>query len=158
MIKEFVIPSSNSLVDSPDGHLKDPTLKGLSEDAIPNIRFNVAKTYGRLIEILQKLPDEETTYHAAQAKGSIDQLSGCPAGLDLIATAIVPSLQKLLTDSDVDVRYFANEALQQVRTEGKAAGSPGDMVDVQNENDGIRAQGSSSAGLNRTPLHTHSNK
>ncbi|KAI7044906.1 protein phosphatase PP2A regulatory subunit A, partial [Hortaea werneckii] len=38
-----------------------PILHRLVEDPIPNIRFNVAKSYAVLIDIFKRLPDESTT-------------------------------------------------------------------------------------------------
>ena len=83
-------------------------LDRLSADPIPNIRFNVAKTYKELIKVLRRLPNE----------GTISELdksgqSGVPSakGQDFISTQILPNLEKLQRDEDVDVRYFATEAM-----------------------------------------------
>lgn len=79
----------------------------LVSDPIPNIRFNVAKSYAVLIDTLRRLP----------AEGSIADLekSGSSAppsakGQDLISSQILPNLEKLQQDDDVDVRYFATVA------------------------------------------------
>ncbi|KAL2164260.1 hypothetical protein VTH06DRAFT_3476 [Thermothelomyces fergusii] len=45
-----------------------PMLEKLTNDEIPNIRFNVAKTYSALISALRRLPDEGTIYTLEQAK------------------------------------------------------------------------------------------
>lgn len=81
----------------------------LVTDAIPNIRFNVAKSYGVLIDTLKKLP----------ASGTILQLEKeekpappSPKGEELIQKQILPNLEKLQQDSDVDVRFFATTAAQ----------------------------------------------
>ena len=61
-----------------------PTVISMASDNVANVRFNVAKS-------LQKL----TPRMEAQATHS----------------AIKPVLDKLITDTDVDVKYFATEAL-----------------------------------------------
>ena len=79
----------------------------LVSDDIPNIRFNVAKSYAILIDVLKRLPDEGTIL-------SVEK-SGQPAnpsskGQDLVHQQILPNLEKLQQDDDVDVRYFATTA------------------------------------------------
>ena len=61
-----------------------PTVISMASDNVANVRFNVAKT-------LQKL----TPRTEAQSSH----------------TTIKPVLDKLITDTDVDVKYFASEAL-----------------------------------------------
>ncbi|CDZ97098.1 Protein phosphatase 2A regulatory subunit A and related proteins [Phaffia rhodozyma] len=63
---------------------------GLVNDAIPNIRFNVARALETVAVTLQS--DAE--------------------GQELAARRIVPALEKLAADSDPDVRYFASRALE----------------------------------------------
>jgi serine/threonine-protein phosphatase 2A regulatory subunit A len=75
-------------------------LLALAKDAIPNIRFNVAKSLEVLAATFSKAPD----------------------GLDLVQNKIVPVLEAMKNDSDADVRYFAARALQ------KGVGASG-MVD-----------------------------
>jgi serine/threonine-protein phosphatase 2A regulatory subunit A len=60
----------------------------MSTDDVANVRFNVAKT---LEKISQKLDT------------------------DCIQTKVVPTLEKLGDDGDIDVKYFANEALEKVK-------------------------------------------
>lgn len=74
-----------------------PTVIGLSEDPIPNIRFNVAKALETLTPSLKQ--DSNT--------------------VDLIESTVVPSLQKLTNDKDSDVRFFASRAL----LDGKSSSS-----------------------------------
>lgn len=81
----------------------------LVNDEIPNIRFNVAKSYAVLIDTLKQLP-EEGTLLALQKSGT--QGTGCQKGNDLITKQILPNLEKLQQDDDVDVRYFATTAAQ----------------------------------------------
>lgn len=85
-----------------------PMLDRLVSDAIPNIRFNVAKSYAVLIDTLRRLPAEGTL---AQLEKS--GTTGTPAarGQDLISSQILPNLEKLQQDDDVDVRYFATIAV-----------------------------------------------
>lgn len=84
----------------------------LVSDPIPNIRFNVAKSYAILIDTLRRLPAEGTL------KDVDEKSTGSPSskGQDLISNSILPNLQKLQQDSDADVRYFATTA---------AGGKPG---------------------------------
>jgi serine/threonine-protein phosphatase 2A regulatory subunit A len=80
-------------------------------DDIPNIRFNVAKSYSVLIGVLKRLPSEGTIY-SLESSGSTAPLS--PKGLELIQERILPNLEKLQKDDDVDVRYFATVAASSV--------------------------------------------
>lgn len=80
----------------------------LIDDRIPNIRFNVAKSYGVLISVLRQLPAEGTLVNLKPE----DIPSGpSPVALDLIQKQILPNLEKLRGDSDRDVRFFAEQAL-----------------------------------------------
>ena len=84
-----------------------PMMDKLVVDDIPNIRFNVAKTYGVLIDVLKKLPDQGTVYTLEKAG-----TPGTPSakGAELIQSRVLPSLEKLQKDDDVDVRFFATTA------------------------------------------------
>ena len=84
-----------------------PMLDKLVVDDIPNIRFNVAKTYAVLIDVLKRLPDQGTVYTVEKA-GSTGTPS--PRSAELIQDRVMPSLAKLQDDDDVDVRYFATTA------------------------------------------------
>lgn len=68
-----------------------PFINHLAEDSVPNIRFNVAKSYAVVVESL------------AEEKGKYK---------DLINKSIISSLEKLCQDSDIDVRYFASQSLE----------------------------------------------
>jgi hypothetical protein len=83
-------------------------------DEIPNIRFNVAKSYAELISVLKRLPDEGTIY-SLDKSGS----SAAPSqrGQILIQERILPSLEKLQKDDDVDVRFFATTAAASISGE-----------------------------------------
>ena len=61
----------------------------LSTDPIPNIRFNVAKAYAAVIPILKKTDGSQS----------------------LVPEVIKPTLLKLADDGDVDVRFYAHNAL-----------------------------------------------
>jgi len=86
-----------------------PMMDQLVSDDIPNIRFNVAKSYAVLIDVLKRLP-ETGTITSLEKEGK--PLKGCPKGLELIHDKILPNLEKLQQDDDVDVRYFATTAAQ----------------------------------------------
>ncbi|EEY22610.1 protein phosphatase PP2A regulatory subunit A [Verticillium alfalfae VaMs.102] len=95
-------------------------LDKLAEDDIPNIRFNVAKTYGVLIDVLRRLPEEGTIY-ALEKEGA--SFTPSPRGMELIQSRILPKLEKLQKDDDVDVRFFATTAANSV-TGAAASGEP----------------------------------
>lgn len=84
-----------------------PMLDKLVTDDIPNIRFNVAKTYAALIDVLRRLPESGTVHELVKAGEA-----GTPSarGQELIQQRIMPNLEKLQKDDDVDVRYFATTA------------------------------------------------
>ncbi|KAL8848894.1 MAG: hypothetical protein Q9221_006119 [Calogaya cf. arnoldii] len=84
-----------------------PMMDRLMSDDIPNIRFNVAKSYAILIDVLKRLPEDTTilSLEKAQTSGKAS-----PRGQELIQRSILPNLEKLQQDDDVDVRYFATTA------------------------------------------------
>ena len=84
-----------------------PILDKMVEDDIPNIRFNVAKTYSVLIDVLRRLPNEGTIYSLEQAG---QEFTASERGSELIQEKVVPYLAKLQKDDDVDVRFFATTA------------------------------------------------
>ena len=68
-----------------------PVLLQLMTDPIPNIRFNVAKSFEVVSETLTSLPE----------------------GPAVAKERVIPAVESLKNDSDADVRYFAGRALQQ---------------------------------------------
>ncbi|KMQ48867.1 phosphatase 2a 65kd regulatory sububit [Trichophyton violaceum] len=84
-----------------------PILDRLVTDDIPNIRFNVAKSYSVIIDTLRKLPEEGTL---SEADKSEQAATPSPRGQTIIQQQILPNLEKLQQDDDVDVRYFATTA------------------------------------------------
>jgi len=82
----------------------------LVHDDIPNIRFNVAKSYSVLIDVLKRIPEHGTLTNAEKSGSGPGQ--GSQRGHDLIKHAILPNLQNLQQDDDVDVRFFATTATQ----------------------------------------------
>jgi serine/threonine-protein phosphatase 2A regulatory subunit A len=64
-----------------------PTIKTLSADPVANVRFNVAKTLQKISPFLDSA---------------------------LIDAEVKPILDQLNTDSDVDVKYFASEAISSI--------------------------------------------
>lgn len=81
----------------------------LVEDDIPNIRFNVAKSYAILIDVLKRIP-ETGTLEAAEKEGKPQ--NGSARGTRLIEERCLPNLERLQQDDDVDVIYFAKTAAQ----------------------------------------------
>jgi serine/threonine-protein phosphatase 2A regulatory subunit A len=65
-----------------------PTVLGMANDGVANVRFNVAKTLQKLGPLL----DQNT-----------------------LQQQVKPTLEKLRTDSDGDVQYFAVEALEALK-------------------------------------------
>lgn len=65
------------------------TVTQMVDDPIPNIRFNVAKAFEVLAAVLNQTAP----------------------GRELTQSRIVPGLEKLKDDTDADVRYFAQKAL-----------------------------------------------
>ncbi|KAI7501507.1 protein phosphatase PP2A regulatory subunit A [Hortaea werneckii] len=87
-----------------------PILHRLVEDPIPNIRFNVAKSYAVLIDIFKRLPDETTTLSQLESTSPPPSTQGTAKGEELVRGEIMPPLEKLGQDDDVDVRFFATTA------------------------------------------------
>lgn len=71
-----------------------PFINHLSGDSVPNIRFNVAKSYAIIVESLG---------------------TDLPTYKELIRSTIIPSLETLSQDSDVDVKYFASQSLEKCK-------------------------------------------
>ena len=82
-------------------------MHNLVTDDIPNIRFNVAKSYTVLIDILKRLPPTGTIF---EIEKSGETPAPSPKGEELIQKTIGPDLEKLQQDDDVDVRFFATQA------------------------------------------------
>ncbi|EME87395.1 uncharacterized protein MYCFIDRAFT_70333 [Pseudocercospora fijiensis CIRAD86] len=87
-----------------------PILQSLVSDPIPNIRFNVAKSYAVLIDILKRLPDSDSATIVEMEKQGVIDFPGSARGQQIIREEIMPPLEKLMSDDDVDVRYFATTA------------------------------------------------
>ena len=66
------------------------TVVPMVDDPIPNIRFNVAKAFEVLSTVLTQTPDGRT----------------------VVQSRILPGLEKLKEDSDADVRFFAQKAIE----------------------------------------------
>ena len=85
-----------------------PILAQLVEDPIPNIRFNVAKSYAVLIDIFKRLPNETITLCELEKQGPAKPgVLGTAKGEELVRESVLPVLEKLGQDGDVDVRFFA---------------------------------------------------
>lgn len=72
-----------------------PFINSLTADSVPNIRFNVAKSYATVVEVLQQL-----------------QYAELPT---LVSEGILPSLDNLLNDNDVDVVFYAKESIAKIK-------------------------------------------
>lgn len=72
-----------------------PFINDLVNDPVPNIRFNIAKSYLVLAEALAAVPSENVS--------------------KLLSVEVLPHLETLSNDSDVDVRFYANKSIQGIR-------------------------------------------
>lgn len=61
-----------------------------------------------LVDVLRRLPDSNETVLNLEKQGKTG--SGCQRGEALIREEVLPNLDKLTNDEDVDVRYFASIA------------------------------------------------
>lgn len=77
-----------------------PTIIKLSEDSVPNVRFNVAKTLGQ-IDIEAKVMEEK-----------VSQFNTISMVVYFIFFKVKPALKTLSEDKDADVVYYANQALE----------------------------------------------
>ena len=73
-----------------------PFVNHLSTDNVPNIRFNVAKFYAVIVEALTKNTNKNH--------------------IELINNTIIPTLEKLCQDPDVDVRFFSAQSLEKCKS------------------------------------------
>ena len=92
-----------------------PILASLVADPIPNIRFNVAKSYAVLIDVFKRLPADSNpnaTIVQLEKDGGQEGAGsgGSEKGEKLIKEEVMPNLEKLMQDEDVDVRFFATTA------------------------------------------------
>lgn len=87
-----------------------PILKALVSDPIPNIRFNVARSYAVLINIFRKVSDDTSTLVELEKAGKAETAQGSAKGEQVIREEITPQLDRLIGDEDVDVRYYASIA------------------------------------------------
>jgi serine/threonine-protein phosphatase 2A regulatory subunit A len=72
----------------------------------------VAKSYGVLIDIFKRLPAEPSNLTLVQFEKQQGSSSGpgSEQGARLITEEVLPPLEKLMQDDDVDVRFFATTA------------------------------------------------
>ena len=77
-----------------------PTIIKLSEDSVPNVRFNVAKTLGQ-IDIEAKVMEEK-----------VSKFITFSMVVYFIFFKVKPALKTLSEDKDADVVYYANQALE----------------------------------------------
>lgn len=107
-----------------------PFVIHLGDDPIPNIRFNVAKTLNIIAQsYLPTLEPEENKEDKdmVDVKDSKDEPKTSPLTITkkkpvrtepssqaegVLKESIVPELEKMTEDSDVDVRYFASKSLE----------------------------------------------
>lgn len=82
-----------------------PFVLNLVEDPIPNIRFNVAKALKVLAEACLGIDN---------AKSSEPSRPPISEAKQVIEETIVPRLEKMTSDADVDVRYFARRSLDDI--------------------------------------------
>ncbi|KAH3679141.1 hypothetical protein WICMUC_001152 [Wickerhamomyces mucosus] len=71
-----------------------PFIEDLAVDQVPNIRFNVAKSYTTIAEALFHKDDKES--------------------IEFIDERILPIVETLKTDKDADVKYFASQSYDKI--------------------------------------------
>ncbi|KAK9321343.1 armadillo-type protein [Lipomyces orientalis] len=99
-----------------------PFLNNLVGDPIPNIRFSVARSYQTVQKLLlEKAAESEYDSDAMDASTPAPTEEDTKAKeervaevKEIIRNVIVPNLEKLKEDEDVDVRFFANKTLQAI--------------------------------------------
>lgn len=69
----------------------------------------MAKSYAVLIDILKRLPDTPNATILQLEKDGGD-FPGSERGEELIKKEIMPILERMMQDEDVDVRFFATTA------------------------------------------------
>lgn len=78
-----------------------PFIDNLVTDAVPNIRFNIAKSFLVIVQRFNEIND-------AKKAVTKDEFT------KLIKNDIIPNLEKLLNDNDDDVRFFASKSIQEI--------------------------------------------
>lgn len=89
-----------------------PFIDNLVNDLVPNIRFNVAKTYLVTTKALLNKSDEIFVGASNKKKFEPKELNKeeLQNSIKYINNSILPSIETLKNDSDADVKYFANES------------------------------------------------
>lgn len=59
---------------------------------------------------MKRLPDSETATIVEMEKQGVTDFPGSPRGQQIIKDEVMSPLEKLMSDDDVDVRYFATTA------------------------------------------------
>lgn len=91
-----------------------PVVIKMSNDQVANVRFNVAKSLQKIGPVLDSkyVPPPSLSFPqcdvASLSSASVTTLSFL---LSALQTEVKPVLEKLATDSDMDVKYFAQEAI-----------------------------------------------
>lgn len=80
-----------------------PTVLSMANDKIANVRFNVAKTLHKIA------PQLDQTVIQPQVSYPVKKTA--PSLKNIFLHQVKPVLDKLIQDSDVDVKYSASEAI-----------------------------------------------
>ena len=96
-----------------------PMMDKLVNDDIPNIRFNVAKSYGQLINTLKQLPEQGTVI-ALEKAGTPGQ--GCQKATDVITKSILPNLEKLQQELSYLTEVRRKEVADRIRQARELSG------------------------------------
>ncbi|OAL27324.1 hypothetical protein AYO22_03599 [Fonsecaea multimorphosa] len=105
-----------------------PMMSRLVSDPIPNIRFNVAKSYAVLIDTLRRIPAEGTLQQGEQQSNSETQPT--PKAQELIGQ-IMSNLEKLQQDEDVDCVRQQKDVREVEVTEREVTGDGDEDEPVQ---------------------------
>lgn len=85
-----------------------PFIDGLVQDHVPNIRFNVAKSYLVTAKALLNINDDDNE----ELKDASSTQKGIPSqeAISYIKEKILPNVETLKNDDDTDVKYFATQS------------------------------------------------
>ncbi|KAI5959151.1 TPD3 [Candida pseudojiufengensis] len=87
-----------------------PFMNNLITDSVPNIRFNVAKSYLILVESLIK--NKNSTNENQNSNSNQNQIEEEEELKKLINLQILSNLEKLESDDDIDVRFYSTKSIQ----------------------------------------------
>lgn len=88
-----------------------PVVLKMANDQVANVRFNVAKSLQKIGPVLDSLYAAGAPSHCRLLDPEGKTLTVFFFSFSALQTEVKPVLEKLTTDTDMDVKYFAQEAL-----------------------------------------------